>query len=150
MSGAVESAPHLGIADVIVDLTSTGSTLKTNGLIELATVLESTARLVACPSSTAERETARRLAELTSALNSVLRARGERYLMANVPRAQLADVRELMPGLNGPTVLNVLDGGAYVAVHAVVRVEAVYQTVNRLKALGCEGILVTQIERLMP
>src|SRR5207245_2453242 len=99
MSGAVEIAPHLGIADVIVDLTETGSTLRVNGLREIGTIMESSARLVATPGPRTP-ELDRSLQELVTALGSVLRARGRRYLMANVPRAQLERVRGVVPGLN--------------------------------------------------
>lgn len=150
MSGAVEIAPHLGIADVIVDLTSTGSTLKTNGLRELATMFESSARLVVrsrtgMPDAGGDRA----LDDLVTALGSVLRARGRRYVMANVPRAQLEAVKRVVPGINGPTVIDILNGGAYVAVHAVVQAASIYRTITDLKALGAEGILVTRIERLV-
>jgi ATP phosphoribosyltransferase len=106
ISGAVEIAPHLGIADVIVDLTSTGSTLRTNGLRELVTVLESSARLVAAPGAVATGgavPTAKQQAldELVAALGSVLRARDKRYVMANVPRAALDDVKRVLPGISG-------------------------------------------------
>ena len=152
MSGAAEIAPHLGIADVIVDLTSTGSTLRMNGLTELTTILESTARLVTAAENGARRDAAkaRALDELVTALDSVLRARGQRYVMANVPRAVLPQVREVLPGLTGPTVIDLLDGGTHVAVHAVVPAGGIYRTLARLKSLGAEGILVTRIERLMP
>jgi ATP phosphoribosyltransferase len=152
ISGAAEIAPHLGIADFIVDITSTGSTLKTNGLREVCTILESTARLFAAPSESnkwpAEKRTA--LDELVAALDSVIRARGKRYLMANVPRAALERVKEILPGLNGPTVVDILDGGIHVAVHAVVPARSIYRTIASLKQLGAEGILVTRIERLTP
>jgi ATP phosphoribosyltransferase len=148
VSGAAEIAPHLGIADIVVDLTSTGSTLKMNGLREVVTVLESSARLVACKRN--DEEAVRKLDELKQALGSVLAARGKRYLMANVPRKVLPQVREVLPGINGPTVVDILSGGDYVAVHAVVPAKTIYRTINALKALGCEGILVTRIERLMP
>ncbi len=148
VSGAAEVAPHLGIADVVVDLTSTGSTLRTNGLKEICTLLESTARLVAHPNLAGDR--ARALRELEDALASVLRARGKRYLMANVPRARLEAVREVLPGLSGPTVIELYGAGPLVAVHAVVSESSLYRTVAALKALGGEGILVTRIERLLP
>jgi ATP phosphoribosyltransferase len=148
VSGAAEVAPHLGIADVVVDLTSTGNTLRTNGLKEVCTLLESTARLIARPGLGAERT--RALGELQDALASVLRARGKRYLMANVPRAKLDAIREVLPGLNGPTVVELYGGGPLVAVHAVVAEASLYRTVSALKALGGEGILVTRIERLLP
>jgi ATP phosphoribosyltransferase len=152
ISGAAEIAPHLGIADYIVDITSTGSTLKTNGLRELCTIMESTARLFACPSQSQDwpREKTIALEELIGALDSVIRARGKRYLMANVPRASLSRVKEILPGLNGPTVVDILEGGIHVAVHAVVPAKSVYRTIASLKELGAEGILLTRIERLMP
>jgi ATP phosphoribosyltransferase len=154
ISGAAEIAPHLGIADIIVDLTSTGSTLRVNGLREIATVLESSARLITATGGligdSACDGKRRSLTELVTALTSVIRARGQRYLMANVPRAALERVKEVLPGLNGPTVIDILNGGTYVAVHAVVAATSIYRTIASLKALGGAGILVTRIERLMP
>jgi ATP phosphoribosyltransferase len=147
VSGAAEIAPHVGIADVIVDLVSTGSTLRVNGLREIATVLESSAHLV-LPERPSRDEVA--VSELITALQSVLRARGKRYLMANVPPSRIEEVRHVLPGLNGPTIVNILDGGRFVAVHAVVAAQSIYRTIADLKALGAEGILVTRIERLMP
>ena len=151
MSGAAEIAPHLGIADVVVDITSTGSTLKVNGLREIETMMQSTARLISsagnAPRLSADKS--RALAGLSDALESVLRARSKRYLMANVPREQLATVKQILPGLNGPTVVDILNGGIYVAVHAVVPQDAVFRTAASLKELGAQGILVTRIERLM-
>lgn len=149
VSGAAEIAPHLGIADVIVDLVSTGSTLRVNGLHEVATVLESSARMVVAANRTCA-ESARALDELVAALQSVLRARTQRYLMANVPRSRLGDVRRVLPGLNGPTVVDIMNSGRHVAVHAVVPAAEVYRIVGELKSLEAEGILVTRIERLMP
>lgn len=151
ISGAVEIAPHIGIADVIVDLTSTGSTLKVNGLREIGTVLESTARLVVAPGARNDADAARSrsLEELTVALGSVIRARGKRYLMANVPKRSLDAVKRIVPGINGPTVIDILNGGEHVAVHAVVPAATIYRTIAELKALGAEGILVTRIERLV-
>ncbi len=150
VSGATEIAPHLGVADVIVDLVSTGSTLRVNRLREVATIMESTARVVANRDSMADAAKAPALRELVAALESVLRARSKRYLMANVPRKRLAEVREVLPGINGPTIVEVHDAGEWVAAHAVVDANRVYQTISHLKALGAEGILVTRIERLMP
>ena len=148
VSGAVEIAPHLGIADLIVDLTSTGSTLRVNGLREVDTVLESTARLIV---ARGDRDDARSQAldELTASLASVLAARDRRYVMANVPRARLDEVKRILPGISGPTVIDVMNGGTMVAVHAVAPAASIYRTINQLKAVGGEGILVTRIERLM-
>jgi ATP phosphoribosyltransferase len=149
ISGAAELAPHLGVADVIVDLVSTGSTLKVNGLREVDTVLESTAVLVTRPGFAAHEAHARPVRELTTALSSVLAAKDKRYLMANVPRAALSAIRKILPGISGPTIVDVLDGGALVAAHAVVDRGDVYRLIAELKSLGAEGILVTRIERLM-
>ncbi len=150
VSGAAEIAPHLGIADVIVDLVSTGSTLRVNGLVEVATVLESSSRLITTSMVRRDAARARALDELVAALRSVIAARGKRYVMANVPRDRLDEVKRVVPGLNGPTVIDILNGGSYVAVHAVVGAASIYRTIADLKALGAEGILVTRIERLMP
>lgn len=150
VSGAAEIAPHIGIADVIVDLVSTGSTLRVNGLREVATVMESSTRLIATSGVRADPARARALDELVGALGSVLAARGKRYIMANVPRARLSEVKLVVPGLNGPTVIDIMNGGEHVAVHAVVSAATIYRTIADLKALGAQGILVTRIERLMP
>lgn len=149
VSGAAEIAPHIGIADVIVDLVSTGSTLRVNGLREIATVLESTTRLITAPGVLDDPRRSRALEELVGALSSVIAARGKRYVMANVPRRQLEAVKKVLPGLNGPTVIDIANGGEHVAVHAVTSAATIYRTIADLKALGAEGILVTRIERLM-
>lgn len=150
VSGAAEIAPHLGVADVIVDLSSTGSTLRVNGLREIGEILESTARMIGNRAALEDPETRRAADEVSNALGSVLRAQRRRYLMANVPRDRLDEVRTVLPGISGPTIVDVLDQGRWVAAHAVVEEGEVYRTINDLKALGAEGILVTRIERLMP
>lgn len=150
VSGAAEVAPHLGVADLIVDLVSTGSTLKVNGLREIATVLESSAVLVTRPELLEDDDRRRAVEELGTALESVLRAQDKRYLMANVPRRSLTEIRRILPGINGPTIVDVMDSGEMVAAHAVVDRRDVYRVIADLKALGAEGILVTAIERLMP
>ena len=148
ISGAAEIAPHLGIADVIVDVTSTGSTLRTNGMVEVETVLESSALLVARDRGGEARLPI--LDDLVTTLASVLRARDQRYLMANVPRTVLDRVKQVLPGISGPTVIDILNGGSMVAVHGVVGATSVFRTIGALKTLGAEGILVTRIERLVP
>lgn len=150
VSGAAEIAPHLGVADIIVDITSTGSTLKVNGLREVETLLESSARLIARPALLDSEDGARAARELTAALESVLRAQNKRYLMANVPRTALDRVKQIIPGISGPTIIDLLNGGEHVAAHAVVEAREVYRVIAQLKEIGAEGILVTRIERLMP
>jgi ATP phosphoribosyltransferase len=121
-------------------------------LREVTTVLESSARLIAAQGAlqATGSDKARARGELVDALSSVLRARGKRYLMANVPSDALERVKQVIPGLNGPTVIDIMNGGTFVAVHAVVPAKTIYRTISALKALGGEGILVTRIERLMP
>ena len=150
ISGAAEIAPLLGIAEVIVDITSTGSTLKVNGLREIGTLLTSRAQLVTRCDGVFDREKSDALDSLVMALDSVVRARGKRYLMANVPRRSLDAVKQIIPGINGPTVIDILNGGDRVAVHAVVDVRAIYKTIGALKSLDATGILVTRVERLLP
>ena len=150
VTGAAEIAPHLGVADVIVDLVSTGSTLKVNGLREIGTILHSTARLIANRDAVMTPDKGGRIVELVTALESVIRAKSKRYLMANVPRDRLPEVKRIIPGLSGPTIVEIQNGHEWVAAHAVVDADKIYQCILELKALGAEGILVTPIERLMP
>ena len=150
ISGAAEIAPLMGIAEIIVDITSTGSTLKVNGLREIGTLLTSRAQLVTKCDTVFEGAKGEALDSLIMALDSVVRARGKRYLMANVPRRSLDAVKQIIPGINGPTVIDIMNGGDRVAVHAVVDAGTVYKTIRALKALDASGILVTRVERLMP
>ena len=150
ISGAAEIAPLLGIAEVIVDITSTGSTLKVNGLREIGTLLTSRAHLVTKCDAVVSEPKRQAIDSLIIALDSVVRARGKRYLMANVPRASLDAVKLIIPGIDGPTVIDILNGGDRVAVHAVVDAGTVYKIMGALKAIDATGILVTRVERLLP
>jgi ATP phosphoribosyltransferase len=150
ISGAAEIAPLLGIAEIIVDITSTGSTLKVNGLREIGTLLTSRAHLVTKCDNVFDQSKNEALDSLIMALDSVVMARGKRYLMANVPRQSLDAVKKIIPGINGPTVIDILNGGDRVAVHAVVDAARIYKTMSALKALDATGILVTRVERLLP
>ena len=150
ISGAAEIAPLLGIAEVIVDITSTGSTLRVNGLREVGSLLTSRAQLVTRCDAVFDATKNEALDSLIMALESVVRARGKRYLMANVPRKSLDEVKKVIPGINGPTVIDILNGGDRVAVHAVVDAARIYKTIGALKALDATGILVTRVERLLP
>ena len=148
VTGATELTPHVDMADAIVDITSTGTTLAVNRLAIVDTVLESSVSLYARP-ETAETEAVERL---VTALSSVLAADGKRYLMMNAPAERLDEVRDVIPGLGGPTVMDVEpaeNGDERVAVHAVVDERQVYETVADLKEVGASGILVTEIERLV-
>ena len=148
VSGAAEVTPHLGVADVIVDLVSSGSTLKTNKLVEVAVIAESQAVLVASKKSLASKGTEMR--ELASAIESVLAAEGKRYLMADVPVDILDEVRSFLPGVAGPTVMNIAGRKDIVAIHVVVDKSQIYDSVNRLKRIGATGILIVPIDRMVP
>jgi ATP phosphoribosyltransferase len=150
VSGAVEITPRLGVADLIVDLVATGSTLRANQLHEIATLLDSTARLVSRPAGEDAPALRTRLDELGVALASVVQARSRRYLMANVPRDRLGEVRGILPGVGGPDVVELLDGGELIAVQAVVALADVSSTIHALRAIGGTGIVVTRIERFIP
>ena len=144
VSGATELTPHVDIADAIVDITSTGTTLRMNRLEVIADVLESSVRLFA-------REDARndeKVQQIETALGSVLSAEGKRYLMMNAPADALEAVKEVLPGMGGPTVMDIA-GTDDVAVHAVVDDSEVFETINALQSVGASDILVTEIERLV-
>ena len=144
VSGATELTPHVDMADAIIDITSTGTTLQMNRLAEIEQVLESSVHLFARSDIAADRKAR----QITMALESVLSAEGKRYLMMNAPRDRLDDIREVLPGLGGPTIMDIA-GDDKVAVHAVVDERDVFETINAVKENGASGILVTEIERLV-
>jgi len=149
VSGATEITPHIGVADAIVDLTSSGSTLAMNNLREVATIVHSTARVVANHRAMQDPALRHAIDAILAGVQSVIAARGKRYLMANVPRAQLDEVRRILPGISGPTIMDVLSHPEIVAAHAVVDEDALFDVVQRLKAIGSTGVLVLPIERLV-
>ncbi|RLM56729.1 ATP phosphoribosyltransferase [Halobellus sp. Atlit-31R] len=144
VTGATELTPHVEMADAIVDITSTGTTLRMNRLAVVDEVLSSSVRLYAQPDYVDDPK----VEQLVTAFESVLAAENKRYVMMNAPRDRLDDVREVIPGLGGPTVMDVA-GDDTVAVHVVVDEHDVFEVVNDLKAVGASGILVTEIERLV-
>ncbi len=147
VSGACEATPHLGIADAIADLSSSGATLETNHLRVIGTLFPTSTVLVANPGSFASCRP--KIDELTLAFESVVRARGQCYLMMNVARDSLPVVRDLLPGLSGPTVMDVASSGGLVAVHAVVGEERIYTLINQLRLAGARDILVLSVERMV-
>jgi ATP phosphoribosyltransferase len=147
LSGAVEVAPRLGLADAIVDLVSTGSTLVTNGLRPIGDLLESEAVLVSGPDP--DRLTGERVAAVDAMLAAVIAARDKKYLMMNAPAADLAALEELLPGLESPSVIPLAHTGM-IAIHSVVEADAIWGLLPRLRAAGASGILVLPIEKLVP
>jgi ATP phosphoribosyltransferase len=146
LSGAVEVAPRLGLAEAIVDLVSTGSTLAMNGLRPIADVLASEAVLVANPD--AVNGHAARMAAIDTMLSAVLAARGRKYLMMNAPSSHLAELEALLPGLESPSVIPLAHAGM-IAVHSVVAADEVWDLLPKLKAAGASGILVLPIEKIV-
>jgi ATP phosphoribosyltransferase len=147
ISGAVEVAPRLGLAEAIVDLVSTGSTLVMNGLRPIGDVLTSEAVLIANP--TAHRVRSAELASIDTMLASVIAARGRKYLMMNAPAAHLPELERLLPGLESPSVIPLAHEGM-IAIHSVVGADDVWGLLPRLKAAGASGILVLPIEKIIP
>jgi ATP phosphoribosyltransferase len=147
ISGAVEVAPRLGLAEAIVDLVSTGSTLVMNGLRPIGDVLASQAILVANP--TAHQTRAPQLEAIDTMISAVIAARGRKYLMMNAPAATLHELEALLPALESPTVIPLAHEGM-IAIHSVVGADDVWGLLPRLKAAGASGILVLPIEKIVP
>ncbi len=147
VSGATELTPHVEMADAIVDITSTGTTLKMNRLAVVDEVLASSVRLFARDDVVENTK----VEEVRTALASVKQADGKRYLMMNVPESELEAVRDVIPGMGGPTIMDIADenGNGKVAVHAVVDESDVFETITEVKKAGASDILVTEIERLV-
>jgi ATP phosphoribosyltransferase len=147
ISGAVEVAPRLGLAEAIVDLVSTGSTLDMNGLRPIGDVLRSEAVLIANPS--AHRERAEALDAIGTMLSAVIAARAKKYLMMNAPAAKLEELEQLLPGLESPSVIPLAHQGM-IAIHSVVDADAVWSLLPKLRNAGASGILVLPIEKIVP
>ena len=143
--GAVEVTPQLGVADAVVDLVASGSTLRVNGLRPIATLLVSEAVLVA---RNGQGEADERVGSLVDMLRSVLDARGREYMMMNAPADSLDRIRALIPGLSGPTVMPLADP-TLIAVHSVVERSQVWRIVPALKQVGARDILVVPIEKVI-
>jgi ATP phosphoribosyltransferase len=140
--GSVELAPRLGLADAIVDLVSSGSTLRTNGLRSIGVLLESEAVLIGPPRKDGA------AAQLEGVFRSVVEARGARYLMLNAPKASLEKICALVPGSRSPSVLALAEPGM-VAVHSVVPAEEVWRLLPALEAEGATSILLVPVERML-
>jgi len=145
LSGAVELAPHMKIADAIIDLVETGLTLRSHNLTIISTVLESHAVIIGRRGSLE----IPLISEFVSAVKSVIDAMSKRYIMANVSEDKLDEVRILMPGISAPTVIPLMGKKGLVAVHAVVDEDEVNGILTMLKRIGATGILVIPIERMV-
>jgi ATP phosphoribosyltransferase len=147
ISGAVEAAPRLGLAEAIVDLVSTGSTASVNGLRRIGRLLESQAVLLRGRDADAEKdEDVERLALM---LEAVVAARRRRYVMMNAPAAALDEIRAVLPSMGAPSVLELAEPGQ-IAIHAAIEADRVWDLLAPLKAAGATSILVVPVERLVP
>jgi ATP phosphoribosyltransferase len=142
VTGSVEVAPRLGLADAIVDLVSSGNTLRTNGLRSLGALFRSEAVLIG------PEEPGRGARQLASVFRSVVEAPASRYLMLNAPESALAEICEIVPGSRAPSVLPLSEPGM-VAVHALVPAREVWRLLPRLEEAGASSILLVPIERLV-
>ncbi|MCI6024409.1 MAG: ATP phosphoribosyltransferase [Candidatus Methanarcanum hacksteinii] len=148
VSGAAEIMPYIGVSDIIVDLVSSGATLKTNRLMEIETLVTSQAVMVT--SEKAMEANSARIMDIVNSVKSVIDAENKKYLMADVPVSQLPEIDKLFPGLAGPTVMNISGRTDMVAIHVVVDSSTIFDSVNKLQKLGAKGILTLPIERLVP
>jgi ATP phosphoribosyltransferase len=142
VTGSVEVTPRLGLADAIVDLVSSGSTLRTNGLRSLGALYESEAVLVGRAGEDV------RARELATVLRSVVQARGARYLMLNAPESALDEITRLVPGSRSPSIVPLAEPGM-VAVQALVPAADVWRLLPQLEAAGGSSILLVPVERML-
>tara|TARA_R110000868_G_scaffold4211_13_gene26614 strand:- start:18592 stop:19476 length:885 start_codon:yes stop_codon:yes gene_type:complete len=146
ISGSVEIAPNIGLADAICDIVSSGSTLFKNNLKEVEIMLTSEAVLAVSPQITAERREI--LKKLQFRIQSVLRARQSKYVLLNAPNDRLDEVLKLLPGMRSPTVLPLAEEG-WSSVHTVINKDKFWEVIDELKQVGAEGILVCPIEKMV-
>jgi ATP phosphoribosyltransferase len=146
ISGSVEIAPGIGLADVVCDLVSSGSTLFMNGLKEADTILKSQAVLIKHKNFTSEKQQI--LARLLFRMESVKKAKKNKYVLLNSPNDQLDKIIALLPGMKSPTVLPLASPG-WSSVHSVIAESDFWEIIEQLKNAGAEGILVIPIEKMI-
>lgn len=146
IQGSVEIAPGIGLADGIFDIVSSGSTLVSNNLKEVEVVMKSEALLIGNKGLTEEKKAI--LNDLLFRIESVLIAEDKKYVRMNAPKAHLAEIIKVLPGLKSPTVIPLADD-EWCSVHAVLDEKHFWEIVGQLKAFGAEGILVTPIEKMI-
>ena len=146
ISGSVEIAPTIGLADGICDIVSSGNTLFMNGLVELETILRSEAVLVQAPSL--ENEKLEILNKLVFRINAVLASRNSKYILMNVPDEAIPNVLKILPGMKSPTVLPLAEKG-WSSLHSVISEDQFWDKIDALKEAGAEGILVVPIEKMV-
>lgn len=147
ITGSVEIAPAAGIADAIFDIVSSGSTLVANSLKEVETVLESEAVLI-CRKDISE-EDRKLLEEIRFRMDSAKISRGKKYILMNIPEASLEEAVKILPAMRSPTVMPLAAKG-WCSLHSVVDNDKLWEKVRQLKAIGAEGILVLNVDKIIP
>lgn len=146
ITGSVEIAPGIGLADAICDIVSSGSTLFKNGLTEVYTLFKSTAVLVANPNLDEEKRML--LEQLMFRIKAVLAAKCNKYILLNAPEDKLEEICRVLPGVKSPTVMPLRMKGWY-SLHSVVNENRFWESIGALRAAGAEGILVVPIEKMI-
>lgn len=146
ISGSVEIAPGIGLADAIFDIVSSGSTLVSNQLKEVEVIMQSEALLIANKNLTAEKREI--LAEVLFRFEAIQVAEGKKYVLLNAPKENLNAIIEVLPGMKSPTVTP-LANGDWVSIQSVIAEKHFWEIIGKLKSLGAEGILVIPIEKMI-
>jgi len=146
ITGSVEIAPGIGLADAIFDIVSSGSTLISNRLKEVEVVMESEAVLIANPNLSSEKQEI--LDELIFRIESVQRAEGKKYILLNVPNEKIELIVKLLPGMKAPTLVPLAKDG-WSSMHSVIDENDFWEVIGKLKKAGAEGILVVPIEKMI-
>ena len=146
ITGSVEIAPAAGIADCIFDIVSSGSTLVSNGLVEVERVFESEAVLIA--NRNLSEEDRSMLDELLFRIESDKMSRGMKYLLMNIPQASLEEAVKILPAMRSPTVMPLASEG-WCSLHSVVEASSMWEKIRQLKAIGAEGILVIDLDKII-
>ncbi|WP_026375209.1 ATP phosphoribosyltransferase [Aestuariibacter salexigens] len=148
LTGSVEVAPRAGVADAICDLVSTGATLEANGLQEEDVIFRSKAVLIQRPGELSD-DKQQLINRLLPRIDGVMQAKESKYIMLHAPKLYLEQVKSLLPGAENPTVLPLAGNEDVVAIHVVSTETLFWETMEKLKALGCSSILVMPIEKMM-
>lgn len=146
ISGSVEIAPGIGLADAVCDLVSSGSTLLTNGLKEVTTILKSQAVIIANKNLVPEKKEI--LNKLLFRIRAVKNAKENKYILLNAPESAISKICEILPGVKSPTILPLVEKG-WCSLHSVVTEDQFWERIDQLKQAGAEGILVIPIEKMI-
>ena len=146
ISGSVEIAPGIGLADAVCDIVSSGSTLLTNGLREVITIMKSQAVIIGNKNLDDEKKAI--LDKLLFRIRSVKKSNENKYILLNAPESSIGEICKILPGMKSPTILPLVEKG-WCSLHSVVREDDFWERIDQLKAAGAEGILVIPIEKMI-